>query len=107
MNNIFYIRHKPTGNFMPVMKGPSYWDPVNHYYPPNHVNCARAFYSKRSATATLTQWLRGEHKPLVEAEQDGWNGPSYQVTVGTEVVPVAGRNRDDMEIVEYKLTEVR
>lgn len=92
---------------MPVMKGPSYWDPVEHYHPPNHVNCTRAFYSRRSATAALTQWLRGEHKPLVETEQDGFEGPSYLVAVGTEVVPVAGRERADMEIVEYKLTEVR
>lgn len=103
MNNIFYIRHKPTGNFMPVVKGPSHWDPATPFPPKEK----RVFSSKRSAVAALTQWLRGEHKPLIETEQDGWEGPSYQVTVGTEVVPVAGRNREDMEIVEYKLTEVR
>lgn len=90
---------------MPVMKGPSYWNPNDSYFLPGQVN--RSFSTKRSATAALTQWLRGEHKPLVETEQDGWEGPSYLVTVGTEVVPVAGRNREDMEIVEYKLTEVR
>lgn len=88
---------------MPVMKGPSYWNPNDAY----SRQVPRTFSTKRSATAALTQWLRGEHKPLIETEQDGWEGPSYQVTVGTEVVPVAGRNREDMEIVEYELVEVR
>lgn len=103
MNNIFYIRHKPTGNFMPVMKGPSYWNPNDAY----SRQVPRTFLTKRSAIAALTQWLRGEHKPLRGWDQDGFESPRYQVCLGTEVVPNADRNREDMEIVEYELIEVR
>jgi hypothetical protein len=97
----YAIKHKPTGRFMPeTCKGYSYWDPAQPYaaYSP------RLFVTKRGAANALTCWVNGQYSHLTQTESDGWEGPSYTVVAGTVAEPVAGRKRDDVEVVEVTLS---
>lgn len=100
----FAIRHKPSGHYLPeptgrMGRGGSYVEPVKPVagllstYP-------RMFLTERSAANALTQWLRGKHTMLHGWEQDGWETPAYKVEMGVTVEAVAGRVREDMEVVE-------
>jgi hypothetical protein len=110
--NVFAIRHKPTGAFMPVPtgrggSGSSYWDPANSAFgavPGVH----RLFHNKRSAKAALTQWLRGRHVPVMEyaSAEDSFFSSSFPYCVGTETEHDPSRKAEDMEIVEFTLTAI-
>lgn len=107
---VYAIRHIPTGRFMPVPtgkngSGSSYWDPfdgVTVYGTP----LPRLFPLRRSASSALTQWLRGQHKPIDYVEHGEFYGGTHLIRESVEIIPVASRKADDMEIVAFELVEV-
>lgn len=114
---VYAIRHIPTGQFMPVPtgkngSGSSYWVPTETAYcravldlkPP----LPRLFPLRRSASSSLTQWLRGRHVVVTErTHPDDSFGQSYLEPVGTAVEPDPSRKADDMEIVAFELVEMK
>ena len=101
---VYGIRHKPTGNFMPVPRGyagrgSSFWEPTEQEAGLD----VRLFNRKRSADMALTQWLRGEHHPDFDSEYDEWSGNYSKVCVGAVVKPKPDRIRADMEVVTINL----
>ncbi len=62
----------------------------------------RLFKSELSAKRALTAWLQGKHEPEYGWESDdGYN--SYRVLDGIAVIPVESRQKQDMEIVSFRL----
>lgn len=120
---VYAIRHIPTGRFMPVPtgkngSGSSYWDPaVGHYAqitktPVDGVTVygtplPRLFPLRRSASSALTQWLRGQHKPIDYVEHGEFFGGTHLIRESVEIIPVASRKADDMEIVAFELVETK
>lgn len=113
---VYAIRHIPTGLFMPVPtgkngSGSSYWDPIDSsacdviFGPLPTV--PRLFPLRRSASSALTQWLRGQHKPIEVRECGDDFGNYHIVSDGVEVVPIPERKADDMEIVVFELVEAK
>lgn len=102
---VYGIRHKPTGNFMPVpsgrnRSGSSYWEPFE-----NSNELPRLFSAKLNARVALAQWLRGQHKPIDSIERDELSGKAYLIRGSVEVIAVASRKAEDMEIVEFTVAE--
>ena len=106
MKPVYLIRHKPTGYYMPEPtghrgRGSSFWEPTTEAdYP-------RVFKHPRSAKAALTQWLRGKHMPVREAEYDEFSGRYMEYVAGADVVHQPHRKLEDMEIVSACLTPVQ
>ena len=104
MKPLYAIRHKPTGHFLPepegyAGRGGSFVEPVDCGL--GHDN-PRLFKSELSAKRALTAWLQGKHEPEFGYEcDDGYN--SYRVLNGIAVIPVESRQKQDMEIVSFKL----
>lgn len=104
---VFAIRHKPTQRFMPVPKGKhgsgsSFWEPSET---PDGT-MPRLFNTKRKASCSLTQWLRGRHEVVTErTHSDDGFGHSWDEPVGTAVTHDPNRIPADMEIVTFELKE--
>lgn len=99
---VYAVLHIPTGHFMPEPtghsgRGGSYWDPVKP------AKKARLFRFERSAKAAITQWCRGTHTAEFDWDTDCYSGKAYQYQIGTSVIPVPGRNRADLRVVELNL----
>lgn len=100
---VYVIRHKPTGFYMPEPtgnqgRGSSFWEPKEQAEYP------RVFRHERSAKIALMQWLRGEHRPVVDFEFDEFSGKNFSYTVGAKVIPIATRHKEDMEVVPMHLS---
>jgi hypothetical protein len=103
--DVYAIRHKPSGEFMPVRMsrtsrgGWSYWrEPGNTPYDAT----PRLFPTKQGAINALSSWMQGRwvHEYTggsFECPDDG-----YYETVPEE--PKSPRVREGMEIVELALT---
>lgn len=93
--DIFVVRHKPTGTYMPLMRptgrGGSHWHPT-----PQQQKRPRLFYTKQAATNAISQWLRGEWK------WTGWNGQDEEWDC--KPVPVKSRKREDLEILMLEIS---
>lgn len=90
----YAIKHKPTGLFMPQMRGGfSYWEPKGKQLPP------RLFATHRDAANALTCWVNGRYSRLLATESEGPWGPTYEVVNGTVPEPDITRKRDDLQIV--------
>lgn len=90
MKPLYAIRHKPTGHFLPEPKGyagrgGSFLEPVDCGL--DHDN-PRLFKSELSAKRALTAWLQGKHERVFD---------------GIAVIPVESRQKQDMEIVSFRL----
>lgn len=99
VGKMYAIKHKPTGFYLPEPKGKmgrggSYLEPISP-----DVERPRLFSTERAAKNALIQWVRGKHKGIYEWEYDETFGRSYQITAGTEVIPVPDRIKEDMEVV--------
>lgn len=102
---VFAIKHKPTGKWMPARlnKAPggwSYWDPTDDA--PAHDKNPRLFFTLRSAQNALTAWIMGEHRRESGTTYD-WEGipEGYDNHIIDE--PKVPRSREQMEIVRMEL----
>lgn len=107
MRDVFAIRHKPTGKWMPARlnKSPggwSYWEPTSD--DEAHDANPRIFYTLRSAQNALTAWLMGEHSRKQGVSVD-WEGIPDGYDDHIVNAPPIPRRRDDMEIVGFSLIE--
>lgn len=107
MRNVFAIRHKPTGVFMPARinkayGGWSHWDPTNGEEV--HDANPRIFYTLRSAQNALTAWLMGTHIRERGMHYD-WEGIPDGYDNHIVNAPATPRHRGDMEIVNFTLKE--
>ena len=109
--NVYAIRHKPTGSWMPARmfrtsgKGWSYWAPADPSSDKPYNKNPRIFYTLQSARNALTAWLQGEWVRGTVREGD-WETGYYEVDA--EPIPnnpPVERKRDDMEIVIFHLEE--
>ncbi len=104
---VFALRHKPTGEWMPARMyrtsrgGWSYWEPGSLDNRPHDGN-PRIFFSLVSARNALTAWLRGEIDEEVHYTVD-WQGPGERKNLVTKLCPQ--RTRESIEIVSLSLTE--
>lgn len=105
---VFAIRHKPSQRFMPVPtgkhgSGSSFWEPAETL----DGTMPRLFSTKRKASSSLTQWLRGRHEPVQEPveQSDDFFHVGGMVTVGAKVAFDPSRIPADMEIVTFELKE--
>lgn len=88
----FAIRHKPSGNFLPITTR-------NHTASEPTADCVpRLFDSKRSATSALSRWLEGIWSISFST---GWDG---EAEVDWEPEPVPTRFKSDMEVVPVQIT---
>lgn len=96
------IRQKSTGFFLPSRKGRgfSFDEPTKDCFP-------RLFPSKMSAVRALTAWLQGQWKNEWHSKGGSpWSLDPPEDYQAASPSPVEGRNKDDMEIVEFVLCEV-
>ena len=95
----YAVRHKPSGLFIPRLetgkrRGGSHLEPSNKREP-------RLFFNRISARAFLSNWLQGTFENHSYQTYEGdWDS-------GLRVTPQPHRRKEDMEIVEFKLVEVR
>lgn len=95
---IFTIRHKPTGNYLLQrnrLRGGTKEEPQEW----TDKRCARFFPNKSNAKKALTAWLSGKWK---DEYYDTMDGPENGGPAPT-LVPT--RKKDEMEIVEFRLSE--
>lgn len=96
---VWAIRNKETGLFLPATKqgrGFSFDEPTSEDRP-------RIFYTLQSARQALASWARGYHK--LECETSDWDGK--KITIGYYIVKAPHRKKEDMEIVEFGLFELK
>jgi hypothetical protein len=99
---VYAIRVKGTDQYLPERKrgrGYSWDEPVSlKDVPP------RFYFSRKSAEASLRQWLRGKHVMHRGGGQLGWDGvEDYYEDI--EIVPQPNRVAADMEIVYFEAIE--
>lgn len=99
MFKAYAVRHKPSGLFIPRLetgkrRGGSHLEPSNEREP-------RLFFNRISVRAFLSNWLQG--KMEMHNYQD-WNS---EHDCYTKVIPQPHRKKEDMEIVEFDLVEVK
>ncbi len=103
MNNVFVIRHKPTGTFMAQIttrRGYSFIE-VDAFR--TELVFARFFHKKTAAQSALRAWLRGPWNPIYE--ESDWDRARVQVGAEPPTIPPANRRPEEMEIVSYQLVE--
>lgn len=94
--NVYFIRHKPTGNYIPTMKGAR---GGSHYEPmPATKRFPRVFFNRQSAISFLGQWLRGKFK---EDRTPDWE--TGEIDGGLDIEPVPTRIKSEMEIICRKI----
>ena len=106
--DVFAIKHKPTGKWMPtrlnkIYGGWSYWEPTSQDRA--HDENRRLFFTRRSAQNALTAWLMGEHRRESGTTYD-WEGIRDDYDHHIIEKPKVPRLREDMEIVRLELREV-
>lgn len=92
----FAIRQLSTGYFMPAHFGTR-----SHRYSSDNPTpgcIPRIFPSRASAQVALSDWLRGEWK--LEVSRYGRDDCEQDLVV----IPVEGRNKEDMEVVPLLIT---
>lgn len=95
----YAVRHKPSGLFIPRLetgkrRGGSHLEPSAERE-------ARLFFNQISARAFLSNWLRGKFE---NHSSQNWDG-DYDDYV--RVIAQPHRRKEEMEIVEFDLVEVR
>lgn len=97
---VWAIRHKPTGGYLPrgefrTIKGGSLVEPTLDKPP-------RLFQSFRAAKSALGHWLRGKY-----VSKSYIDFPTGEYEYQLNVIPQPHRKREEMEIVEFNLVEVK
>lgn len=95
LKTYWVIRHKPSMSLLPARVPATSWD----FTTPDGVHEPRLFKSERAAKNCATCWARGVWLQGSHTESDGWEGPSYTVLDPPAPERVAGRSRDDLEVV--------
>lgn len=100
---IFFIRHKPTGHYIPEPEGRN-GRGGSHLEPSPDKDKARIFRSERSAKIFLSSWLKGKYV-ADRGYSDGHPGNDWERDYYEDVsiVPVSSRVREDMEIIEKEI----
>jgi hypothetical protein len=104
MKLVYAIRHKPTGFFIPE-PGRQQWR-KSHVDP---VDCSgdnpnpRLFATELAAKRAMSAWVQGKWGAETYWEQDGWESPAYLAQDIPAPTPVPGRNKEDMEVVSFRL----
>lgn len=107
---VYALRHKATGKFMPVRMyrtsgaGWSFWNPYETrpgYLP--HDQNPRLFFTKKSAQNAKSMWEKGEwiqrySRPTLFDPSEEPIGPAAKMPAENP------RQKDDLEIVEMRLT---
>lgn len=97
VGTFFAIREKGTRKYLPEVYGRGY----THAEP-----CAgpqpRLFSTEHAAKIALTCWLKGRADTRTSTD---WETGRTEDT-GVDYLPVAGRSRDKMEIVELSLLQI-
>lgn len=111
---VFAIKHKPTGEYMPARmsrtssRGWSHWVPGPA--PDGWGGCdgydknPRVFFTLQSARNALTAWLKGMHNCSRGTTSGTWDSPPESYEVIEIAAPPVERKREDMEIVTLELT---
>ena len=96
---VWFIRHKPTGFYLPLPKGGgrggSYVEPTDPTIEP-----PRVFFSERAAISALGMWLLGkfyENRAYASHESTSYDD------VDRGVIPVPTRKREEMDIVGIEI----
>ena len=106
VSEVFALRHKKSGRYMPPTmgrsaRGWSWWEPTQYDPKPNR---PRIFFTLRSAQNARSAWAQGAWKTESGGSQDIFG--DYDEWVETVPVdPSVPRQLDDLEIVEFTLTE--
>ena len=95
---VFAVRQKSTGLFIPRLetgkrRGGSHCEPSDIREP-------RIFHNRLAARSFLGNWLQG--KFVNQSYYGSWETEHY-----LEVIKQPHRKKEDMEIVEFELVEVR
>lgn len=114
--NVYAIKHKPTGAYMPARMfrasnhGWSYWvpgpAPSGWSGLDGYDKNPRIFFTLQAARNSLTAWLQGPWKRVTGTDGD-WETGYFDVDLGpapTDAQGLPPRVREDMEIVVLELT---
>ena len=101
---LFFVRHKPTGYYIPRPEGRN-GRGGSHLEPQSDSNIARIFYSERSAKIFISAWAKGKYV-CDRYISDGHPGNDWEkdYVEHTHIVPVASRNKDDMEVIVREIS---
>lgn len=99
MRNVFAVRQKSTGRYLPAPTGRS----GGSYAEPTALLPPRIFKNHHSAACYMRAWLQGHFKMVSFPSS---HESFYHDDVELQVTPVEGRSADDMEVVELQLVEV-
>ena len=103
---VYAIRHKATQKFMPLFKknkGYSHWNPavVDKEIAAKETGTIRIFAKELSAKLAIAQWYSNPN-----AEYRGYTSYSgeddYDLRVKSD-----GREKEDLEVVHFKLEELK
>lgn len=99
MIKLYCIRHKATGNLLPIefLTGGSYWNGEAGKAP-------RFFTSIRNARSFIAIWAKGQASNVYSTGSDGFR--EYVEKVGLEFKDV-GRSKTDLEVIEITLVYER
>lgn len=98
---VFAIRHKPTGLLMPHLRGGRGYTVVGLDQFTNGNRLPRLLETRIGAQRALTAWLKGAWEQHTDYGEYGPEG-SYSEPPAT---PPEDRKAEQMEIVEFRLTE--
>lgn len=99
MTTFYVIRHKPTQTLLPARVLSTRFD----FNTPDGVFEPRLFKTERAAKNCVTTWAQGVWRQELVTESDGWEYPSYDYLAAPAPSPVAGRKREDLEVIPVKL----
>ena len=98
---IYYmVRHKASGEFMPQMrrgKGYSHWNPTTGKLPVLAIGVPRLISSRRQASRIISQW-NSMPNTAYYPRQEG----EYDLDFKAD-----GRKKEDLEVVEVNIEEVK
>ena len=98
---VFVIRDRESGEIMPQAKKDGGY---SHWLTKEDFQCAedypRLFTCDKKAKRCITQWARGTYEWMDFIRPDGWLDQK-------KVWNNHGRQSTDLEVVEYKLEEVK
>lgn len=104
--NFWVIRHKPSGTLLPARLPATSYD----FDRPEGTHEPRLFKSERAAKNCATCWSQGVWVRETVTETHGWEYAHLDfdyLAEQPEPQPVAGRKREDLEVLPVRLTFTR
>lgn len=108
---VFALRHKATGLFMPAKmsrtgaRGWSHWSPGAMEDGAPYDKHPRLFFSRKGADNSRALWAAGVHVRHCGATSGTPDNPPEYYDETTIIAPPIPRHRDDLEVVAYELKE--